>query len=49
VAAHATEARIIGATTHPRVMSDGTGIDIELGSMRPPDPHASVIVLTVAR
>jgi hypothetical protein len=29
------------------VKSDATGIDVDLGTIRPPDDHASVVVLTV--
>ena len=47
VAMTATEARVIGDTAHPRVKSDATGIDVDLGTMRPPDEQASVVVLTV--
>ena len=47
VAMTATEARVIGGAAQPRVKSDANGIDVDLGVMRPPDEHASVIVLTV--
>jgi alpha-L-fucosidase len=47
VAMIATEARVIGETAHPRVTNGATGIDVDLGTMRPPDEHASVVVLTV--
>jgi len=34
-------------TPRLRVKSDATGIDVDLGTMCPPDEQASVVVLTV--
>jgi alpha-L-fucosidase len=47
VALAVTGARVIGATPHPRVRSEGGGIVVDLGTIRPPDELASVVVLTV--
>jgi alpha-L-fucosidase len=47
VAATVSEAGVIGEAARPRVKSDATGIDVDLGAMRAPDANASVIVLRI--
>jgi len=47
VPARATAARVIGSDARPRVEVDATGVSIDLGGIRPPDAHASVVVLTL--
>jgi alpha-L-fucosidase len=48
VPARATAASVIGSSARPTVESDAAGVRVDLGGIRPPDAHASVVVVTIS-